>query len=109
MEIKQIEGTRYSVDTEGNVYGVKKRILRGRDNGHGYLQVLLAVEPYHYVPFLIHSLVAEAFMGPKPEGTDIDHINFKRDDNRLENLRYLASSINRARRQKRGTKQPPSA
>lgn len=99
MEIKQIEGTRYSVDTEGNVYGIKKRILRGRDNGHGYLQVLLAVEPYHYVPFLVHSLVAEAFMGPKPKGTDIDHINFKRDDNRLENLRYLASSINRARRQ----------
>lgn len=102
MEIKQIEGTKYSVDTEGNVYGIRKRVLKGRDNGYGYLQVLLAVEPHHHVPFLVHTLVAEAFMGPKPEGTDIDHINFKRDDNRLENLRYLASSINRGRRRSRG-------
>jgi len=36
----------------------------------------------------VHSLVAEAFLGPRPAGYDIMHLNGDRKDNRAANLRY---------------------
>lgn len=42
----------------------------------------------------VHSLVAEAFLGPRPEGYDIDHINSTKTDNRAENLRYVTHTQN---------------
>lgn len=37
---------------------------------------------------LVHQLVLEAFVGPRPEGYDSLHLNHAPADNRLENLRY---------------------
>lgn len=37
---------------------------------------------------LVHALVLEAFVGPKPEGMECCHANGVRTDNRLENLRW---------------------
>ena len=51
-----------------------------------------------------HSMIAAAFLGPRPEGYDIDHINGDRGDNRAENLRYTTHAENMA-----GSVQPPSA
>ena len=43
---------------------------------------------------LVHRIVADAFI-PNPNGkTEIDHINTLRDDNRVENLRWVTSSEN---------------
>lgn len=36
----------------------------------------------------VHSLVAEAFIGPRPEDMDVCHENGDKTDNRVENLRY---------------------
>lgn len=36
----------------------------------------------------VHSLVAEAFIGPRPPKADVMHLNGIRTDNRPENLRY---------------------
>ena len=44
--------------------------------------------------FTVHSLVMLAFVGPRPPGMDIDHINGVRNDNRLENLRYCTTQEN---------------
>lgn len=43
----------------------------------------------------VHGLVAAAFYGPA-EGREVDHVNRDRLDNRLGNLRYVPSSLNRA-------------
>ena len=43
---------------------------------------------------LVHVLVAEAFIGPRPERHDVMHINGLRDDNRASNLRYGSRSEN---------------
>jgi hypothetical protein len=42
----------------------------------------------------IHSLIAEAFIGPRPEGADIDHIDGDRKNNAISNLRYVSHKIN---------------
>jgi hypothetical protein len=45
----------------------------------------------------VHSLVAEAFLGERPEGYDTDHINERRLDNRSLNLRYITHGANTGR------------
>ena len=42
----------------------------------------------------VHELVMRAFVGPRPEGNDIDHINSDTTDNRLCNLQYLTHDEN---------------
>lgn len=43
----------------------------------------------------VHLLVAEAFLGPKPNPkSPVDHINNQRDCNHINNLRYISSSDN---------------
>lgn len=98
--MEQIEGVYglYYVDDEGNVYNGRGRKLRGRLNTSGYLQVRLPIQAGVYRNILVHDLVARAYIGDKPEGFDVDHINFVRVDNHLDNLRYLSIHINRGRR-----------
>lgn len=43
----------------------------------------------------VHLLVAEAFLGPKPNPkSQVDHINNQRDCNHINNFRYISSSDN---------------
>jgi hypothetical protein len=41
-----------------------------------------------------HTLVLEAFIGPRPEGFQADHIDNNRINNSVENLRWVSKSIN---------------
>lgn len=69
------------------------RILRQWRSGHGYmmadLQVALKAKSK-----LVHCLVAEAFLGSRPEKHDVDHVDGDRTNNVLLNLRYLTRSGN---------------
>jgi len=44
--------------------------------------------------YKVHDLIARAFLGNKPKGYDVDHINGVRFDNRPSNLRYVTRSEN---------------
>ena len=61
----------------------------GSKNNRDYLQVKINGKLY-----LVHRLVAEAFIGPIPEGYEVDHINRCRSDNRVDNLRIVTRSKN---------------
>jgi len=45
---------------------------------------------------MVHILVAQAFLGERPEGVEIDHLNTNLKDNRAENLAYVSARQNRA-------------
>lgn len=44
--------------------------------------------------FRVHALVAEAFIGPRPDGVVIDHIDGNRNNNASTNLRYCTQLTN---------------
>lgn len=85
----------YSVSNLGRVrsdrYG---RILKPSLDTNGYPQVNLGNS------MLIHHLVAQAFLGLRPEGHDIDHIDRVKSHNSLFNLRYLPINENRGPKRK---------
>lgn len=60
-------------------------ILRQTDNGHGYLQVGLGAKCKSYK---VHNLIALTFLGRRPLGADVRHLDGNRYNNRLENLMY---------------------
>lgn len=51
----------------------------------------------------VHRLVAEAFLGPCPEKHEVNHINGRRDDNRVTNLEYVTRLGNIRHAQGMGT------
>ncbi len=90
---KDIGIKNYAVSNMGNVRGADGiRLLKLCDN-NGYKQVGIYNDG-KLKPIKIHKLVMEAFVGERPDGFDIDHINRIKNDNRLENLRYCSKSEN---------------
>lgn len=87
-EIKDFLG--YSVTDDGKVISYKyktPRIMKTWYQKSGYENVKLCKnnQTYH---FLIHRLVAEAFI-PNPNNfPEVNHINKNRQDNRVENLEW---------------------
>ena len=82
------------VDENGNVFRKTKNGLVPCSlckNRCGYLTV--RVDNKRLRKF-VHRVVWEAFNGEVPEGFELDHINAKRDDNHLDNLRLVTHSEN---------------
>lgn len=67
-----------------HAHRVKGRMLKPGVASNGYYTVALGRGNTRTV----HSLVAEAFIGPCPKGQEVRHKNGKRTDSRLVNLEY---------------------
>ena len=70
------------VSSKGRV----RRYVEGHRDGDGYLCVSGGKRGARR--WTIHSLVAEAFLGPRPSGLVVRHRNDDKDDNSVENLAY---------------------
>lgn len=103
VKIKNFDtGDRYTITDDGKLYSntfsncinKQKQTFYDRD---GYERTNLVDVNGKKKGFPIHRIVLETFVGPSPEemkSPTIDHINGIKDDNRLENLRWMERSIN---------------
>ena len=84
----------------------KERILKGGLFTRGYLGVVLCKESKN-VSRTIHQLVAESFLNHKPNGHNliVNHINFNKTDNRLENLEIISNRDNTNRKHLKSSSQ----
>lgn len=82
----------YRVSSDGQVKSLPRNTTRG-----GFLRAAIGKQGYPEVSlwlagrsrtFKIHQLVAAAFLGPRPEGLVVRHLNGNPADNRLSNLCY---------------------
>lgn len=101
MNIKDVPGYGglYKISDTGVVFGIKSG--SGRKVGpmctwfrNGYESVqftdLNKNRTYHY----IHTLVMKTFVGPRPEGKEINHKDNDKTNNNLDNLEYVTHSEN---------------
>jgi len=89
---------KYQVSSLGRVRSWKRKLkfwiyLKPREVKKGYVLAALYVDGVAY-NHSIHSLVMEAFVGPRPSGMCINHKNGDKKDNRPENLEYVTPSQN---------------
>ena len=106
----------YEVSDEGEVRSIDRiierrgkparlagKVLKPLKHSQGYAMVALNAGSRQ----LVHSLVMETFVGPRPKGMDINHKNGDKKDNRLENLEYCSRSQNMTHAVKTGLMPPP--
>jgi hypothetical protein len=86
----------YEVSSLGRVRSYKQRaprILRHGSNRCGYAQVRLCIQGILHTR-TVHTLVAEAFHGPRPEGLEVRHLDGTRTNNQASNLTYATRLVN---------------
>lgn len=101
------EAATYLADAEGGIWsasGWRGQPLRRLvpETHDGYQRVRLTISGRR-VNRMVHALVAEAFLGARPPGTQVCHSNGDRQDNRATNLRWGTAAVNAADRDEHGT------
>ena len=96
---RSVDGYKYyAVSSFGNVKNTKTgRILKGR-NVCGYLQVVLYEDGLAKKSYLVHRLVAYAFIDNPDDKLCVDHKNNDRTNNHISNLRFATSKENNQNR-----------
>jgi hypothetical protein len=83
----------YEVSNQGRVRNRKTGlILRPGPSGTGYLAVCLSSQARKQSR-KVHTLVCAAFLGPRPRGYHINHVDSDKHNNSLSNLEYLPPRI----------------
>ena len=78
----------YSVTSTGRVRSEKTgRVLKPTEGPDGYYRVTLKGEGKRSSP-TVHRLIMEAFVGPRPDGLQIRHLDGDKSNNVIGNLRY---------------------
>ena len=94
--IGRVKSLSRKVERNGNkTYNVKERILKPSKAGRGYLMVNLYKDGARRFS-KVHQLVAMAFLNHNPCGYNlvVNHKNFNRLDNRLENIEVVTMREN---------------
>jgi hypothetical protein len=92
-DIKGYEGF-YQVSNLGNVKNIKRNTIRKlKEDNSGYLHCLLSANAVRKT-FLVHRLVAAAFIDNPENKPFINHINANRSDNCVENLEWCTQKEN---------------
>lgn len=105
----------YEVSTLGSVRSLSRVGVDGKRYRGRLLSAWLGKKGYALVNLSrggkpicrsVHTIVAEAFLGPRPAGMEVCHNNGRRNDNRVVNLRYDTRSGNALDMRRHGTAPP---
>jgi hypothetical protein len=92
----------YSVTRLGNVFSKRTgKALKPSRSGDGYLKVILCDKSVKKT-ISIHRLVAMAYLPNLSSLRVVDHVNGKKQDNRVDNLQWVDHSENLVRSYKQG-------
>src|ERR1700677_3124394 len=84
----------YEASSYGHIRNARTgKLLAGWLNEDGYRRVTLKVDGKRRNAY-VHRLIAEAFIGPCPEGEQVRHWDGNPDNNKLDNLLYGTPSEN---------------
>ena len=116
MEWRKIESFDYEVSDDGRVRSLDRTIIRKGVEAHlmgRELAMRIHTHGYHMVALgrkgqrTVHSLVAAAFIGPRPEGFDVNHKDGDKTNNNVGNLEYITRSGNMRHAVQTGLMPPP--
>ena len=107
----------YEASSHGRIRSVDRTINYSNGQVHRYKGKILSTPLLQQTgyPFVklsnhgknqvrtVHSLVAETFLGPRPEGTEVCHNDGDRTNSHLDNLRYGTPSENELDKLRHGT------
>ena len=86
---------KYAANKYGEIMNVRiRKPMLGNINNNGYLRFCISVSKNKVKNYLIHRFIYECFYGMIESDKYINHINFNRKDNRLENLEVVTTSEN---------------
>jgi len=94
---------RYYVSSFGAVKG-PKGVLKPSLTFDGYLRICVSNDQIRKT-VVVHALVLEAFVGPRPVGQVARHLNGDKKDNRLTNLQWGTPAENYQDKRRHGTDQ----
>jgi hypothetical protein len=94
-------GQVFSVTSNWRGYG--KRTLTPHPNSHGYPRVKLRDPEGKHRTVLVHTTVANTFLSPRPEGSEVRHLDGDKNNNAVSNLAWGTAAENAADRDRHGT------
>ena len=90
----------YIASYDGIIVRIKKirgssigKVMKQRLMKDGYVTTRLAKNKKQYKRY-VHVLVTSAFLGQRPKGKEVDHIDGNKQNNSIQNLRYLTPKGN---------------
>lgn len=98
VEWRWIEGCegRYAVSSNGEIRSHTRavpKILAGGSSQAGYRHALLQIDG-RQITVMHHTVIAAAFLGPRPAGMQINHIDGDKKNNAASNLEYITPKAN---------------
>lgn len=96
FKIANYYGLDYKIYPDGTIVGPKRGKIKQRENADGYMEVTLGTMSNRHAGVRVHRIVAEQFIPNPLNLPEVNHKDYNRKNNHVENLEWI-SHINNVR------------